>query len=149
LSNIVYHKYQINHWLSFSKLFVFLGLIFFSTLWWGGLDLEWLHDFFDLLLYVVILVFLAWHYKIKAKWVYCNSDIIVLFYFNLFGYQKVVIKTNGSTMKEEFLSYKPQSCSFNGSFSLEFSRLNQELGGFGLHLNKNGKVLIPDNIEQS
>jgi hypothetical protein len=52
-------------------------------------------------------------------------------------------------MKKEFLSYKPQSCSFKGDFSLEFSRLNQELGGFGLHLTQNGKVLKPDHIEKS
>ncbi len=127
-------------------MIVFLGLILLATSWWAGLELEWLHDFFSFLLYFIILLVLAWNYKIHAKWLYCNNDVQVLYYFNLFGYQQVVIKTHGLTFKKNFISYKPQSCFFDNGLSLVFARINQEVGGFGLHLTKNGAVLTPDHI---
>jgi hypothetical protein len=127
---------------------LFLGLILLATSWWAGIKLEWLNDFFSFLLYFIILLVLAWNYKIHAKWLYCNNDIQVLFYFNIFGYQQIIIETNGSTFKKKWMSYKPQNCSFKNGLSLVFSRINQELGGFGLHLTQNGKVLTPDHIEK-
>ena len=143
----IFYRPKINLWRLYFKLIVFFGLIFIVTLWWAKPDMPWLNDWLDLLLYVVIVVVICWHYKIKASWEYSGNDLAVYFYFNLFGYQKIIVKSGTKAQKKEFLSYSPQVCEFRDKLFLQFTSVNSEVGGFGLYLSSKDEILTPDHID--
>lgn len=146
MNKVVFHNPQINQWLLWAKLPVAIGIILLATSWWFRLDLAWLNDAMEILIYLLMLLIIVWNYKIKVFWKYTDQNTFVDFYSNGLGYQKIVVTSGEFSGVKEYLSYKPKEFTFEPSMKLQFSRINNEIGGFGLHFVKNGEILLPDHV---